>query len=257
MCFPSKRRKDGSPEEGGRIKRSRSAQEPAESTNTPAPPTSTGTKPTTTQTTDTTMSSPRLAIVIYTMYGHVAKLAEAIKSGIEGAGGNASIFQVAETLSPEILNLVKAPPKPDYPVMDPLDLKNYDGFLFGIPTRYGNFPVQWKAFWDSTGPLWASTALCGKYAGLFVSTGSPGGGQESTLMAAMSTLVHHGVIYVPLGYKYTFAQLANLTEVRGGSPWGAGTFANSDGSRQPTPLELEIANLQGKSFYEYVARVKW
>ncbi|TFK47630.1 NADH:quinone oxidoreductase [Heliocybe sulcata] len=255
MCFPSKRRKDDSLEEDGQNKRSRSAQQPpADSTNTPA---FADPEPATAHTTDPTMSSPRLAIVVYTMYGHVAKLAEAIKTGIEGAGGNASIFQVAETLSPEILKLVKAPPKPDYPVMDPLDLKNFDGFLFGIPTRYGNFPVQWKAFWDSTGPLWASTALCGKYAGLFVSTGAPGGGQESTLMAAMSTLVHHGIIYVPLGYKHTFAHLANLTEVRGGSPWGAGTFANSDGSRQPTALELEIAKLQGQGFYEVVSQVKF
>jgi len=260
MCFPSKRQKL-SAEENDRKAPSGSAEPPhtEEATNTPPPPPASESDPETTApvTTETTMASPRLAIVIYSMYGHVAKLAESIKTGIEGAGGSVSIYQIAETLSPEILTLIKAPPKPDYPILNPLDLKNFDGFLFGIPTRYGNFPVQWKAFWDSTGPLWASTALCGKYAGLFISTGSPGGGQESTAMAAMSTLVHHGIIYVPLGYKYTFSHLANLTEVRGGSPWGCGTFANSDGSRQPTPLELEMANLQGKNFYEIVNKVKW
>lgn len=120
-----------------------------------------------------------------------------------------------------------APAKSSYPTADPSTLEKYDAFLFGIPTRYGNFPAQWKAFWDSTGKQWAAGAFWGKYAGLFVSSGTPGGGQESTCISAMSTLTHHGLIYVPLGYKTTFPILANLTEVRGGSPWGAGTFAVS------------------------------
>lgn len=121
-----------------------------------------------------------------------------------------------------------APPKPtDIPVITAAKLEEYDAFLFGIPTRYGNFPAQWKAFWDTTGGQWGQGAYWGKYAGVFVSTGTPGGGQESTVIAAMSTLTHHGIIYVPLGYKTTFPILANLSEVRGGSPWGAGTFAVS------------------------------
>jgi NAD(P)H dehydrogenase (quinone) len=73
----------------------------------------------------------------------------------------------------------------------------------------------------------------------------------------MSTLSHHGIIYVPLGYKHTFPILANLNEVRGGSPWGAGTFAAADGSRQPTPLELSLAEAQGKAFYETVSKVNF
>ncbi|KZT20850.1 benzoquinone reductase [Neolentinus lepideus HHB14362 ss-1] len=150
-----------------------------------------------------------------------------------------------------------APPKPAYPVIAPADLATFDAFLFGIPTRYGNFPAQWKAFWDATGQLWASGALAGKYAGLFVSTASPGGGQESTAIATMSTLAHHGILYVPLGYKNAFPQLTNLEELRGGSPWGAGTFAGADGSRVPTRLELEVAEIQGRTFWEYVARVKF
>jgi NAD(P)H dehydrogenase (quinone) len=76
------------------------------------------------------------------------------------------------------------------------------------------------------------------------------------ILAAMSTFAHHGIIYVPIGYKNTFAQLTNLTEVHGGSPWGAGTFAGGDGSRQPSALELEIANIQGKSFYELLSKVQ-
>src|SRR5699024_10180476 len=101
---------------------------------------------------------------------------------------------------------MRAPPKSSHPIATPQDLLNYDAILFGIPTRYGNFPAQWKAFWDSTGGIWATGGFWGKYAGLFISTGTLGGGQESTALAAMSTLAHHGFLYVPLGYKKTFSQ---------------------------------------------------
>jgi NAD(P)H dehydrogenase (quinone) len=126
--------------------------------------------------------------------------------------------------------------------------------LFGLPTRYGNQSAQVRTFWDATGGLWASGALFGKAAGVFVSTGTAGGGQEVTALNFLSTLTHHGIIYVPLGYKNTFAQLSNLSEVHGGSPWGAGTFAGADGSRQPSPLELEVATIQGSTFYETVQK---
>jgi NAD(P)H dehydrogenase (quinone) len=189
-----------------------------------------------------------------------------------------------------------APPKPaNVPVITPEILEQYDAFMFGVPTRYGNFPAQWKVcesfsflsqlgwlsrlqtFWDSTGQLWAKGALSGKYAGMFVSTASPGGGQESTFLAALSTYSHHGMVFVPLGYAHTFPLLTNLSEVHGGkkkktpgesaflnhclsllvgSPWGAGTYAGTDGSRQPTALELEIATIQGKEFAKVVSKVK-
>ncbi|BDD54474.1 Minor allergen Alt a 7 [Monascus purpureus] len=201
--------------------------------------------------------APKVAIVFYSMYGHIAKLAEAEKKGIEAAGGKADIFQVAETLSADVLGKMHAPAKPSYPVAEPADLLEYDAILFGIPTRFGNFPAQWKAFWDKTGGIWASGGYWGKYAGLFISTGTLGGGQESTAIATMSTLAHHGFNFVPLGYKTAFGLLANLEEIHGGSPWGAGTFAGADGSRQPTALELELAENQGKSFYERVAKVNF
>lgn len=91
-------------------------------------------------------------------------------------------------------------------------------------------------------------------AGLFISTAGLGGGQESTAIAAMSTFTHHGIIYVPFGYAKAFGQLTDLSEVHGGSPWGAGTFAGADGSRQPTARELEIATIQGEAFYQTVAK---
>jgi len=203
------------------------------------------------------MSSPKVAIIIYSMYGHIAKLAEAEKAGIESAGGTAEIYQVAETLSQEILTKMYAPPKPNYPIITPDILSKFDAFLLGVPTRYGNMSAQWKAFWDSTGQLWAKGSLAGKYAGFFVSTAGLGGGQESTVIANISTLAHHGILYVPFGYSHAFPQISNLTEVHGGSPWGAGTFAAPDGSRQPSALELEIATIQGKAFWETVRKVKF
>ncbi|KAJ7617326.1 NADH-quinone oxidoreductase [Roridomyces roridus] len=203
------------------------------------------------------MSAPKIAIIIYSMYGHIAKLAEAEKKGIEAAGGNAEIFQIPETLPQEVLTKMYAPAKPDYPIIDADKLATFDAFLFGIPTRYGNFPGQWKAFWDTTGGLWSKGALAGKYAGAFVSTAGQGGGQETTIQNSISTLAHHGVIFVPFGYATAFPQLTSLDEVHGGSPWGAGTLAGPDGSRQPTALELEVAGIQGKSFYNIVSKVKF
>lgn len=203
--------------------------------------------------------APKIAIVFYSMYGHVQTLAQAEAEGIKSAGGTVDLYRVEETLPEEVLTKMHAPKKDDsIPTLsDPSVLEQYDAFLMGIPTRYGNFPAQWRAFWDRTGGQWQTGAFWGKYAGLFISTATQGGGQESTALAAMSTLAHHGIIYVPLGYKTTFHLLGDNSEVRGGSAWGAGSFANGDGSRQPTEKELEVAKAQGKAFYEAVAKVNF
>jgi len=152
-----------------------------------------------------------------------------------------------------------APPKDSSitTLTDPAELLQYDAFLFGIPTRYGNFPAQWKTFWDKAGQVWATGGYAGKYVGVFVSTAGLGGGQESTAIASLSTFTHHGLIYVPFGYSHAFGDLTNLSEVHGGSPWGAGTFAGGDGSRQPSELELKIASTQGKAFYQTVSKVNF
>ena len=200
------------------------------------------------------MSKPRVAIIIYSLYHHVYTLAESAKIGIEAAGVKPDLFQVPETLTPEILKLVKAPPKPDIPIAEPKILNNYDAFLFGIPTRFGNMPAQWKGFWDGTGGQWARGDLRGKYAGVFVSTGTAGGGQETTVINTLSTLAHHGIVYVPFGYGSP--RLADLNEVHGGSPWGAGTFAGADGSREVTELEKSIAQQQGEDFIKTITQFK-
>lgn len=200
--------------------------------------------------------APKIAIIYYSLYGHIGKLAQAVKSGVESAGGKVDLYQVPETLPQAILTKLGAPPQdPKIPLATPATLAKYDAFLFGIPTRYGNFPAQWKAFWDATGGLWASGGLYHKYAGVFVSTGTPGGGQEQTVANSISTLTHHGIIYVPLGYAKVFDKLTNLEEVHGGSPWGAGTFAGPTGARQPTQLELDVAKAQGFEFYQVVGHI--
>jgi NAD(P)H dehydrogenase (quinone) len=199
--------------------------------------------------------APKIAIVYYSMYGHIAALAQAEKAGIEAAGGTADIFQIKETLPTEVLTKMYAPAQSaSPPLITPQILTTYDAFIMGIPTRYGNFPAQWRTFWDSAGGVWQSGGLQGKYAGLFVSTAGLGGGQESTAIAAMSTLAHMGVVYVPLGYAHAFAEMSSLSEVHGGSPWGAGTFTSGDGSRLPSEAELSLAKVQGKAFFEVVKK---
>ncbi|KAA8570491.1 hypothetical protein EYC84_002762 [Monilinia fructicola] len=98
--------------------------------------------------------APKVAIVFYSLYGHIQQLAEAEKEGLKKAGIEADLFQVPETLPKEVLTKMHAPPKSNIPTIDPATLATYDAFLFGIPTRYGNFPAQWKAFWDATGSQW-------------------------------------------------------------------------------------------------------
>ena len=192
------------------------------------------------------------------MFGHIQTLAHEEVKGIEDAGGKADLFQVGETLSENALSKMHAKPKETgLPTIDQNKLAEYDGFICGVPTRYGNMPAQWKTFWDHTAGQWVKGGYQGKYVGVFVSSGTLGGGQESTALAMMSTFAHHGLIFVPLGYKNAGADIQNLDEVHGGSPWGAGTFSAGDGSRQVSPLELAIARKQGQTFYETLLKVKF
>ncbi|KAJ1911407.1 hypothetical protein IWQ60_010152 [Tieghemiomyces parasiticus] len=199
------------------------------------------------------ITRPKIYIVLYSLYGHVFSLAQSIKRGAEKAGtADVSIFQIKETLPSEVLTKMHAPAKPEIPVLEPKDMAAADGFLFGIPTRYGNMPAQWKHFWDATGQLWVSGALNNKFAGTFFSTASQHGGQETTAFTFLTTLTHHGMIYVPLGY--THANLQDNSEVIGGSAYGAGAVAGGDGSRQVSPKEHAIAEHQGESFTKIVSQ---
>lgn len=189
----------------------------------------------------------KIAIIYYSTYGHVAKMAESVKEGVESVEGvTATIYQIPETLPEEVLLKMHAPPKKDHPIATVDTLKEADGILFGFPTRFGSTPSQIKAFFDGCGGLWATGALIGKTAGIFFSTGTQGGGQETTVFSSLPFIAHQGLTFVPLGYRTKL--ITNMEELHGGSPWGAGTYSCSDGSRQPSKIELDIAKVQGESF---------
>ncbi|KAI8805450.1 NAD(P)H:quinone oxidoreductase, type IV, partial [Cladochytrium replicatum] len=188
----------------------------------------------------------KVAVIIHSNWGHIRKLGEAILKGLKEEGVEATLLRVPETLPTEVLQKMYSGNFDDIPVIKVEDLPSYDGFLFGLPTRYGTAPAQIKTFFDATGGLWASKALVGKYAGVFTSTATQHGGQETTVLTFLPHFAHHGIIFVPLGYTHN--NLFDNSEVVGGGPWGAGTIANSDGSRQPSEKELAIATHQGTSF---------
>ncbi|WZY67986.1 hypothetical protein YC2023_000226 [Brassica napus] len=161
---------------------------------------------------------------------------------------------VPETLSEEVVEQMKAPGKDtEVPEITAGELAEADGFLFGFPTRYGCMAAQMKAFFDSTGQLWKEQKLAGKPAGFFVSTGTQGGGQETTAWTAITQLVHHGMLFVPIGYTFG-AGMFKMDSIRGGSPYGAGVFAG-DGSREATETELALAEHQGNYMATIVKRL--
>jgi NAD(P)H dehydrogenase (quinone) len=195
-------------------------------------------------------------VIYYSLYGHVEKLARQICKGLERAGVNAKLFQVAETLSQNELQKMNPSPKAkDVPIITPDLLPQADGFLFGLPTRFGMLPAQMKTFFDSCGDLWNSGALNNKFAGTFVSTGSIGAGQETTAMSTIPFFAHMGLIYVPIGHKSDV--IDNMSEIHGGSAWGAGAISGERGSRQCNDLELELAEFQGFDFGYVVKRTNF
>jgi NAD(P)H dehydrogenase (quinone) len=213
------------------------------------------------KTSEKSKSKPkRIMIIFYSMYGHVEKLAREILKGVNTVPGViGELWAVEETLQQEVLSKMGAASiSKDINVLsyDKInELKTADGFLFGMPTRFGAMPAQMKNFWDSTGQLWQANALYQKPAGLFFSTGSQGGGQETTAWTAITQLTHHGMLFVPIGYSFG-SELFDMKEVRGGSPYGTGTYAGIDGKRMPSELELKIAKYQGEYMGKYVNRIK-
>lgn len=188
----------------------------------------------------------KIFIVFYSTYGHVESLARSLKKGVDSIEGvEGVLYRVLETLPKEVLELMKAPEKDEtVPLISEDKLVEADGLLFGFPTRYGSMAAQMKVFFDSTGQLWREQKLAGVPAGFFVSTGTQGGGQETTAWTAITQLVHHGMLYVPIGYTFG-AGMFEMDSVRGGSPYGAGVFAG-DGSRQASETELALAEYQGR-----------
>eukprot|EP00466_Bigelowiella_natans_P000349 jgi/Bigna1/56999/fgenesh1_pm.1_\ len=177
------------------------------------------------------------------MYGHIETMAKKVAEGAAKAGAHVKIMRIPETLPDEVLQKMGAPKKSEeYKDATPSDLAEADCILFGIPTRFGMAAAQVKALMDHTGSLWAKGELHGKMAGIFVSTATQSGGQETTALTFITQFTHHGMIFVPIGYGNK--NLMNMEEVRGGSPYGAGCFAGPKGERMPSKLELELAEYQ-------------
>lgn len=196
----------------------------------------------------------KLLVLYYSMYGHVETLAQAVAEGArEVEGLEVTIKRVPELISEEKLAQFGGKLNQAAPVAAPSELADYDAFVFGTPTRFGNMAAQMRNFWDQTGGLWVKGALVGKVASVFTSTGT-GGGNESTIISFMPTLIHHGMIYV--GLPYACPELADIGEVKGGSPWGAATIAGADGKRQPSVKELAQARFQGKHVARIAAKLK-
>jgi len=185
----------------------------------------------------------KILVLYYSTYGHVETLAASIAEGARTVDGvEVTVKRVPETMPPEVAKQYGAKLDQAAPVASPQELGDYDAILFGTPTRFGNMAAQMRNFLDQTGGLWMKGALVGKVSSVFTSTGT-GGGNESTIISFVTTLMHQGMIYV--GLPYTCPELSDISEVKGGSPWGAATIAGADGSRQPSAKELAQARFQG------------
>ncbi|CAF0877582.1 unnamed protein product [Brachionus calyciflorus] len=192
-------------------------------------------------------------VIYYSMYGHVQALAREVCKGLEKAGVNAKLFQIAETLPQEVLEKMGAPPKAaDIPVITVDKLTEADGLIFGIPTRFGMLPAQVKALFDQCGQLWMKGALANKFVGTFFSTGSLAGGQETTALTCMPFFAHNGMLFVPIGTKSKI--LGDNSAVRGGSAYGAGCIATGPA---PSAAELQLAEEQGFDFGSVVRRTNF
>jgi len=200
------------------------------------------------------MTKTKLLVLYYSMYGHIETLADAIAEGARGVEGvEVTIKRVPELMPPDVAKKHGAKLDQAAPVASPGELADYDAIIFGTPTRFGNMAAQMRNFLDQTGGLWVKGALVGKVGSVFTSTGT-GGGNESTILTFIPTLLHHGMIYA--GLPYSCPELTDISEVRGGSPYGAGTIAGPDGSRKPSAKELSMARFQGKHVAGIAARLK-
>ncbi|HKE43828.1 MAG TPA: NAD(P)H:quinone oxidoreductase [Steroidobacteraceae bacterium] len=193
----------------------------------------------------------KLLVLYYSSYGHIEQMAYAQAEGVARIpGATAVVKRVAELVPPDVCKAYGFKLDQAAPLADPNELANYDGFICGTPTRFGNMCAQMRNFWDQTGPLWGQYALVGKIGSVFSSTASQHGGQETTITSFHSTLLHHGIIVV--GLPYTFKLLSTMREVTGGTPYGASCVTGAGTElRMPSALELDMCRYQG----EHVARI--
>ncbi len=191
----------------------------------------------------------KVLVLYYSSYGHIETMAEAVATGARGVSDTeVTIKRVPELVPADIAAQSGMKVEQDAEIAKPHELADYDAIIFGTPTRFGNMASQMRNFLDQTGGLWAKGALVGKVGSVFASTGTQHGGQETTLTSFHTTLFHHGMVVV--GVPYAVPELGNMTEISGGTPYGATTLAGADGTRQPSENELAIARAQGRHVAE-------
>jgi NAD(P)H dehydrogenase (quinone) len=187
----------------------------------------------------------KILVLYHSTYGHIEKMAEAVAEGARQIPGTEVVIKrVPETVPEDVAKKSGYKLDQKAPIATVDELADYDGIVIGVGTRYGRMASQMGQFWDQTGGLWAKGALVGKVGGAFTSTATQHGGQETTLMSAITMMLHQGMVVV--GLPYAFQGQMKLDEVTGGSPYGASTIAAPDGSRQPSQNELEGARFQGR-----------
>ncbi|ARG96213.1 NAD(P)H:quinone oxidoreductase [Legionella micdadei] len=195
----------------------------------------------------------KVLVLYYSSYGHVEAMAEEVARGASEVDGvMATLKRVPETMPEDIAKKAGVKLNQKAEIALPKELADYDAIIFGTPTRFGNMAAQMRNFLDQTGGMWVNGELIGKIGSVFCSTGT-GGGNESTILSFWNTLIHHGMILI--GVPYAEKGLTNVTELHGGSPYGAGTVAGPDGSRMPSDLERQIARYQGKHVAELAKRL--
>jgi len=195
----------------------------------------------------------KVLVLYYSSYGHIEKMAEAVAEGARAAGAQVDIKRVPETAPEEVAKAAHFKLDQKAPVARVEDLANYDAIIVGTGTRFGRMTSQMAAFLDQAGGLWAKGALNGKVGAAFTSTATQHGGQEMTLFSIIANLLHFGLIVVGLPYSYQ-GQMS-LSEIVGGSPYGATTIAGGDGSRQPSEIDLGGARHQGELVAKTAAKL--
>ncbi|MDD5720278.1 MAG: NAD(P)H:quinone oxidoreductase [Candidatus Krumholzibacteria bacterium] len=192
----------------------------------------------------------KILILYYSMYGHVETMAHAVAEGVGRVEGTeVAVKRVPELMPEDVARKAGAKLDQPAPIATVDELASYDAIIFGTPTRFGNMCAQMRNFLDQTGKHWVKGTLIGKVGSVFTSTATQHGGQETTITSFHTTLLHHGMVIV--GVPYSCQGLLTMQEITGGSPYGAGTLADGDGSRQPSANELAIARFQG----EHVAAI--
>lgn len=185
----------------------------------------------------------KVLVLYHSTYGHIETMAYAVAEGAKSAGADVTVMRVPELVPEEVAKASHY--KMDQPaaVAKVDDLIEYDAIIVGAGTRFGTVASQMRNFWDQTGGLWFQGKLVGKVGSVFTSTATQHGGQESTILSFIPTFLHHGMVVA--GLPYAFQGQMGVEEVKGGSPYGASTITDGDGSRQPSAVELEGARYQG------------